>query len=566
MLDCKCDCLNDTIIINNKAYTVKSDSWVNSYLCDFMACREDNAEEKAVNNPAAVTQGFSLVHDGTQAVVYLINESDGNNSRTKIMLIDLTTFTILDVVERDTATDYPERRLNHANGGTNYVDSQNYHYSVTAANGFAFSTVIRNNKISNNTCSKQLKRVDDNGYIDNMPDTTFITYDPITQYWYTGYAGNIYRSVSKSPTTIPDTYKYLFNTGMYTTNPNGIQSLRNQGSMTVNQSACVRDGVLYAVVSAPAMFIAFNVDETRGEVGDIIGVHNFHEYATGHVGIENECLNWSDYLNCFVTNTNGRYIDEYSTATGTTGKAQRLYNHITLWAVGNTVGESTPQAYSTTIGNFTVQSGAPRHIYCTLDPDIMADGYKIGEKIRHDGYADTPFRSIGEAFAFSTFLKTQTAHQTVYIDFNGDFGKYVRPMTVHHNATFILTNGSSLPSLTVYPNISLSIDCDSDSSTGYINSVVLRRGARMSTQNVHYNRIEARAGSSLTGNGFGNCALYANGQNLISIGGTDNNFTGTIHGAVVYINGGYSNLEFTDCVNLKTLTTLTQQTAPTVGE
>ena len=87
-MDCNCGCFNDVYNINNTAYNVDSDSWVNSYLCDFMTAVEYNADEKAVNNPAGVSQGFSLHDGGSKALVYLINESDGASSRAKMVLID----------------------------------------------------------------------------------------------------------------------------------------------------------------------------------------------------------------------------------------------------------------------------------------------------------------------------------------------------------------------------------------------------------------------------------------------------------------------------------------------
>ena len=567
--NCNCDCFNDVININNKSYNITSGNWVNSYLCDFSTLREDNSDEAAVVNNAYAAQGFSVLNDGKYVLQYLINSVNGADCRVKMVLIDLTTFKIIDSVERNAATD-SGAYLNHCNGGTSYRTTAGNDISVVAANGIAFSTAVTGGKISNITTSTVLKRVDDTGHIDNMPDSTFITFDNLTGYWYTGYGGNIYRSVNTSYNALPDTYKYIFNTGFYTTDPRGVQSLRNQGCVTLNQSCAARDGILYSVVTGPAVFIAFNLDSARGDIGDIVAVHNFREFATGYTGAENECLGWSDYTNSWIVNTNGRYVDEYSTDTGTTGKSQKLFNHVALWAVGDTVADNLPQSYSTnSSGTITQLAGNPRYIYCTLDPDIMtadSGGYKIGEYIRHEGYIDRPFRSIGQAFAMVNYLKTQTCHQTVFLIVNGDFAKYLRGLTIQHNASIKMTHNSTLPSLTIQPNNNINIvTCDvngNDRATnsdgtdiiGRINSLYLHRGAKLTAFQIHISYLEMRAGSILTGNNFGDCRLSASGQSVISVGTAGNNFSGTISKSIAYVGGGYSNLTFDNCVNLSTLT------------
>ena len=560
---CNCDCLNDVININNKSYNIASGAWVNSYLCDFSALREDNADEAAVVNNAHTAQGMSILNDGKYVLQYLINNANGEKCRVKMVLIDLTTFKIIDSVERNAATDTGEY-LNHCNGGTAYRTTAGEDISVTTDHGIAFSTAVTGGKISNITTSTVLKFVDDTGYIDNLPDSTFITFDALTGYWYTGYAGNIYRSVNTSYNAIPDTYKYIFNTGFYTTDPRGIQSLRNQGCVTQNQSCAARGGILYSVVTGPAVFIAFNLDSERGEVGDIVNVYNFREFATGYTGTENECLGWSDYTNSWIVNTNGRYVDEYSTDTGKTGKSKKLFNHIAFWAVGNTVADNLPQSYSTnSSGTITILAGNARYIYCTLDPDIMtaaSGGYKIGEYIRHEGYIDRPFRSLGQAFAMVNYLKTQTCHQTVYLIVNGDFGKYLRVMTIQHSTTIKMTDNSSLPPLNIQQNNYVNITPsdvygnDSGSAIGHISAVTLYNGAKLTAFQIHIDKLTMRAGSILTGNSFGNCNISASGQSVISVGANDNNFTGTIANSIAYVSGGYSNLTFSGCVNLATLT------------
>ena len=567
--NCNCDCFNDVININNKSYNITSGAWVNSYLCDFSALREDNADEAAVVNNAHTAQGMSVLNDGKYVLQYLINSANGEKCRVKMVLIDLTTFKIIDSVERNAATDTGEY-LNHCNGGTAYRTTAGDDISVTTDHGIAFSTAVTGGKISNITTSTVLKRVDDTGHVDNLPDSTFITFDALTGYWYTGYAGNVYRSVNTSYNAIPNTYKYIFNTGFYTTDPRGAQSLRNQGCVTQNQSCAARGGVLYSAITGPAVFIAYNLDSERGEVGDIINVHNFREFATGYTGVENECLGWSDYTNSWIVNTNGRYVDEYSTDTGTTGKSKKLFNHIAFWAVGNTVADNLPQSYSTnSSGTITILAGNARYIYCTLDPDIMtaaSGGYKIGEYIRHEGYIDRPFRSIGQAFAMINYLKTHTCHQTVYLIVNGDFAKYLRVMTIQHSTTIKMTNNSTLPPLNIQQNNYVNITpCDvygNDAGTnsdgtpviGHIDSLTLYNGAKLTAFQIHIDKLTMRAGSILTGNSFGNCNISASGQSVISVGANDNNFTGTIANSIAYVSGGYANLTFSGCVNLATLT------------
>ena len=327
---------------------------------------------------------------------------------------------------------------------------------------------------------------------------------------------------------------------------------------------------MYSVVTGPAVFIAFNLDADRGDIGDIRAVHNFREFATGYTGAENECMGWSDYTNSWIVNTNGRYVDEYSTDTGATGKSRKLFNHVALWAVGDTVADNLPQSYSTnSSGTITQLAGNPRYIYCTLDPDIMtadSGGYKIGEYIRHEGYIDRPFRSIGQAFAMVNYLKTQTCHQTVFLIVNGDFAKYLRGLTIQHNASIKMTHNSTLPTLTIQPNNNINIvTCDvngndrtknSDGTDiiGRINSLYLHRGAKLTAFQIHISYLEMRAGSILTGNSFGNCRLSVSGQSVISVGTGDNNFSGTISKSIAYVGGGYSNLTFDNCVNLSTLT------------
>ena len=89
---CNCDCFNDVININNKSYNITSGAWVNSYLCDFSALREDNSDEAAVVNNAHTAQGMSVLNDGKYVLQYLINNNNGAQCRVKMVLIDRTIY------------------------------------------------------------------------------------------------------------------------------------------------------------------------------------------------------------------------------------------------------------------------------------------------------------------------------------------------------------------------------------------------------------------------------------------------------------------------------------------
>ena len=574
-MNCNCECFNDNINIINHNYNNGSDSWTNSYLCDFMALREDSAADKEIDNPASVAQGLSILNDGKYAVVYLINEAATNTpekTRTRLVLIDLQNFKILDSVERDTATDDTTRYLNHANGATAYTDENGVEHTVTAHGHYAFDTAIISGKISAVTQSIPLiTRDTPTGVYVDYYGATSITLDKATGYWYIAGAGKVYRSAEPSFSAVPTNFDYIMTTGT-NSDDGAIVSLRRQGCMVVNQSITVKDNILYATVSGPAMFVAFNVDTNSDTFGELIAVHNMDEYNTGYVGVENECLGWSDYLNSWVTVTNGRYADEYSTDGRSTGTSQMLFNHIVLWAVGSTVGNNFKQTYTQQDQTkFTIIAGLRRVIFCTLDADIMtvaSGGHKIGEYIRHTGYKDTPFRSIGQALAMANALKQDTCHQTVCIAVNGDFAKYVRGSKSNNYRILLntdfdirLVNGSTFPACELLQNVSVSLiasnDNGTDTNSSYrasIPSVIVGRGSKLTALQIYISYLELRATSILTGNSFGSCQLMANGQNVISIGGTDNNFSGTVSASVVFINGGDSNLNYSACINLKNAT------------
>lgn len=555
-MDCNCDCFNDVYNIINTAYTADSSAWVNSYLCDFMTYRESGAAEIAVNNPPGLSQGFSLHNGGKLALVYTHNERDNDTSRARLFLIDLSEYKIIDVVDRDTATDNNAARLMHCNSGTSFTDSTGTEYSVTVWGKYAFSTAVNANSISSVTTSTQLYIMQDGEKVE-YSGATSLTLDSFTGYWYLGGGGKIYKSTDASFTAIPDTYEYIFDIGTATEGVGGVNYLKRQGCKTANQCSTARNGVLYASISGPAMVVEFNLDESRGAAGELLAVHNLSEWSTGYTGVENECLQWSDYLNSWVVNTNSRYLDEIGAAAGETGSASHLYHHITLWAVGSTVGENLPQSYTDVSGGFTIQAGAERNIFVTLDPDIMANGYKIGEYIRHTGYKATPFRSLTQALGFAAYLKTHTAHQSVSIVVEGDFSSYIRSNTACLNVTqdinFIMLNGSTLPRLNIKPNVRVNITAyESTASNVSIPYILTGRGAKLYCYDVNVKYLELQSGAILTGNGFGECELYANGQNVIAIGANNNIFTGTIYGSMAFIGGGYGGLTFTACHNLLT--------------
>ena len=554
--NCNCDCFKDVYNINNTAYNAKSSAWVNSYLCDFMTYRESNAAEIAVNNPPGLAQGFSLHNGGKLALVYTHNERDDDTSRARLFLIDLSEYKIIDVVDRDTATDNSAARLMHCNSGTSFTDSTGTEYSVTAWGKYAFSTAVTANQISSITTSTPLYIMQDGEKVE-YSSATSLTLDSFTGYWYLGGGGKMYKSTATNLNTIPDTYEYLFDIGTVTEGVGGVNYLKRQGCMAANQSSTARNGVLYASMSAPALVVEFNLDESRGAVGGLLAVHNLSEFATGYTGVENECLQWSDYLNCWLVNRNSRYLDEIGAAAGETGSASHLYNHITLWAVGSTVGENLPQSYTDTTGGFTIQAGAERNIFATLDADIMANGYKVGEYIRHTGYKASPFRSLTQALGFAAYLKTRTAHQSVSIVVEGDFASYIRSNTACLNVTqdinFIMLNGSTLPRLNIKPNVSVNVTAyESQNPDVSIPYILVGRGAKLYCYGVNVQYLELQSGAWLTGNAFGNCELHANGQNVISIGALNNTFTGEVYGSMAFIGGGFDGLSFTACRNLLT--------------
>ena len=576
-----CDCFKDIYNIKNNVYKSDSSAWVNSYLCDFVALREDSAADKAIDNPPSTAQGLSILNDGKYAVVYLINEEPDTSpekTRTELVLIDLQSYKIIDAVDRNTATDDTSRYLNHANGATAYTDSHGVEHTVTVWGAYAFDTAIVNGKISAVTTSTQLSHRDTPGgvYVDftlNNPASA-ISLDKSTGYWYLASAGRIYKSTEISFNSIPSQYDYIMSTGANAAFYGPIEYLRRQGCMIVNQSITVKDNILYATVSAPAMFIEFDVNTDSETFGEMLAVHNMDEYNTGYVGVENECLGWSEYLNCWITVTNGRYADEYSTDHGSTGTSLMLFNHITLWAIGSTVADNFKQTYTQqTQTLFTHVAGLRRVIFCTLDPEIMtrnSRGHKIGEYIRHTGYKDTPMRSISQALAMAQALKQDSCHQTVCVAVNGDFARYVQGhrgnsgrMLLNTDFDLRLVNGSTFPSCELLQNVAVTIlasnENGTDTSTAYrgeIPAVIVHRGSKLTSIQIHIDYLELRATATLQGNAFGTCQIMASGQNVISIGGTDNAFTSSskIAGSLVYINGGDSNVAYESCINLKKAT------------
>ena len=602
-MDCNCFGF-DNIIVNNRNYNDGSTGWTSSYLCDFAALREDSAADKQIDNPPSTAQGLSILNDGKYAVVYLINEepaSTPEKTRTELVLIDLQSYKIIDTVERDTATDDTTRYLNHANGATAYTDSNGIEHSVTVWGGFAFDTAIVNGKISAVTTSTQLSHRDTpSGVFTDFSDSnavSAISLDKATGYWYLGSAGRIYKSTEASFNAIPTQYDYIMATGSNPSFAGPIDSLRRQGCMIVNQSITVKDKRLYATISGPGMFVEFDVDTDSETFGDMIAVHNMDEYNTGYVGLENECIGWSEYLNCWVTVTNGRYADEYTTDRRDTGTSLMLFNHITLWAIGPTVGDNFRQTYTTQDQNvFTHLAGNPRYIYCTLDPEIMtiaSRGHKIGEYIRHTGYIGSPMRSIAQALSMLQALKQDTCHQTAYLCVNGDFAKYVCGgpanidkitkipsnfrMLLNTDFDLRLVNGSSFPTSEILPNTSITIiaskengsDSGKDSNNvpssewrASIPKVTVDRGSKLTSLQIYIGYLELKATSILNGNAFGACQIMANGQNVISIGGTDNAFTSSskIAASLVFINGGDSNVTYESCINLKRASTATATT------
>ena len=323
------------------------------------------------------------------------------------------------------------------------------------------------------------------------------------------------------------------------------------------------------------MFVAFDVKPDSETFGDMITVHNMDEYNTGYVGLENECMGWSDYLNCWVVVTNGRYADEYSTNHGTTGTSQMLFNHITLWALGSTVGRNFKQTYTQQDQTKPTHiAGLRRVIFCTIDPEIMtreSRGHRIGEYIRHTGYKDTPMRSIAQALSMAQALKQDTCHQTVCIAVKGDFARYVQGsasssgrMLLNTDFDLRLVNGSTFPPCELLQNTSVTILASNENGTdtgssyiGTIPSVIVHRGSKLTSIQIHIGYLELRATAILQGNAFGSCRLIANGQNVISIGATDNAFTSSsiIASSLVFINGGDSNVTYEGCINLKKATT-----------
>lgn len=554
--NCNCDCFKDVYNINNTAYTANSSAWVNSYLCDFMTYRESNAAEIAVNNPPGLAQGFSLHNGGKLALVYTHNERDNDTSRTRLFLIDLSEYKIIDVVDRDTATDNSAARLMHCNSGTSFTVKNGTEYSVTVWGKYAFATAINTNHISSVTTSIPLYIMQDGKKVE-YSSATSLTLDNFTGYWYMSGGGKVYKSIALSLTAIPDTYEYIFDIGTATEGIGGVDYLKRQGCIIANQSSTARNGILYASISAPAMVVEFNLDETHGAVGELLAVHNLSEFSTGYTGVENECMQWSEYFNSWIVNTNSRYLDEIGTATGETGSATHLYNHITLWAVGSTVGENLPQSYTDTAGGFTIQAGAERNIFVTLDTEIMANGYKIGEYIRHTGYKATPFRSLTQALGFVAYMRNKTAHQSVSIVVEGDFNSYIRSTTsclnITQNINFIMLNGSTLPRLNIKPNVNVNITAyESQNPDVAVPYILVGRGAKLYCYGVNVQYLELQSGAWLTGNSFGNCELHANGHNVISIGALNNVFTGEIYGSMAFIGGGYGGLTFTACRNLLT--------------
>ena len=578
-----CNCFDfDNIIINNRNYNNGSTSWESSYLCDFAALREDSAPDTQIDNPPSTAQGLSILNDGKYAVVYLINEeptSRPEKTRTELVLIDLQSYKIIDTADRDTATDDTSRYLNHANGATSYTDSNGIEHSVTVWGAYAFDTAIINGKISAVTTSTQLSYRDTPGgaYTDFSDDNVVssISLDKATGYWYLGSAGRIYRSSEVSLNAIPSRYDYIMTTGSNESYSGPIDHLRRQGCMIVNQSITAKDNILYATVTGPAMFVAFDVKPDSETFGDMITVHNMDEYNTGYVGLENECMGWSEYLNCWVVVTNGRYADEYSTNHGTTGTSQMLFNHITLWAIGNTVGRNFKQTYTQQDQTKPTHiAGLRRVIFCTIDPEIMtreSRGHRIGEYIRHTGYKDTPMRSIAQALSMAQALKQDTCHQTVCIAVKGDFARYVQGsasssgrMLLNTDFDLRLVNGSTFPPCELLQNTSVTILASNENGTdtgssyiGTIPSVIVHRGSKLTSIQIHIGYLELRATAILQGNAFGSCRLIANGQNVISIGATDNAFTSSsiIASSLVFINGGDSNVTYEGCINLKKATT-----------
>ena len=580
-----CNCFDfDNIIVNNRNYNDGSTGWTSSYLCDFSALREDSEADKQIDNPPSTAQGLSILNDGKYAVVYLINEASTatpEKTRTELVLIDFQSYKIIDKVERNTATDDTTRYLNHANGATAYTDSNGTEHSVTVWGGFAFDTAIVNGKISAVTTSTQLSHRDTpTGVFTDFSDSnavSAISLDKATGYWYLGSAGRIYKSTEVSFNAIPTQYDYIMATGSNPSFAGPIDSLRRQGCMIVNQSITVKDNRLYATISGPGMFVEFDVDTDSETFGDMIAVHNMDEYNTGYVGVENECLGWSEYLNCWVTVTNGRYADEYSTDHGTTGTSLMLFNHITLWAIGPTVGNNFPQTYTQQDpSKFTHIAGLRRVIFCTLDPEIMtreSGGHKIGEYIRHTGYKNYPVRSISQALSIAQALKQDSCHQTVCIAVKGDFARYVQGhssnggrMLLNTDFDLRLVNGSTFPSCELLQNVSVTILASNENGTdtsgayrGEIPAVIVHRGSKLTSIQIYIDYLELRATAILQGNSFGACQIVANGQNVISIGGTDNAFTSSskIAASLVFINGGDSNVTYESCINLKKASTAT---------